>query len=163
VSGDDPRLTARPAGPRVPARVVVSSTGTLPSDCQLLRTAKDVPVIVYTANAERLKAWAVAGAEIVAACSVEAILADLGRRRFTNVLVEGGAGLLGSFFDAGAFDEVHAFVAPKLVGGSAAPGPLAGAGLARLAEAIALDGMSVQPLGGDAYLHGRRAASAGPG
>ena len=36
----------------------------------------------------------------------------------TNVLVEGGAGLLGSLFDAGFVDEVHAFVAPKIVGGA---------------------------------------------
>ena len=44
----------------------------------------------------------------------------MGRRHWTNVLVEGGSAVLGSFFDAGAIDEVHVFVAPRLIGGSSA-------------------------------------------
>ena len=48
-------------------------------------------------------------------------LDELGRRRMTNVLVEGGSQLLGSLFDAGEIDEVHVFIAPKLIGGPAAP------------------------------------------
>lgn len=158
VLADDPQLTARPPGPRTPVRVVVSATGELPTDCQLRRTAKETPVIVYTANVERLKGWAADGAEIIRAPSLESILKDLGKRCFTNVLVEGGAGLLGSFFDADAFDEVHAFIAPKLVGGSAAPGPLGGVGLDTIAGAITIGAMTTESLGSDFYLHGLAAA-----
>src|SRR5436309_2908852 len=45
VVADDPLLTARPAGPRVAARVVVSASGELPERCQLRATAREVPVI----------------------------------------------------------------------------------------------------------------------
>src|SRR5204863_9114427 len=35
VAADDPMLTARQAGPRTPARVVISASGDLPERCQL--------------------------------------------------------------------------------------------------------------------------------
>ena len=142
VVADDPLLTARPPGPRTPARVVVCGSGDLPATCQLTATARDSPVIVYTAaaNAGRLSAWADAGAEVVGLPSADnalsplAVLADLGRRRCTRVLVEGGAKLLGTLHDAGAIDEAWAFVAPKLFGGVAAPGPVGGRGVGTVAE-----------------------------
>lgn len=60
--------------------------------------------------------------------SPRAVLDELGRRNMTNVLVEGGGCVLGSFFDAGLADEAVVFVAPCLIGGAAAPGPLHGLG-----------------------------------
>ena len=163
VIADDPLLTARPAGPRIAARVIVTFSGDLPTNCQLRRTAKAIPVIVYTAAGmeARLGGWAADGAEIVglpvagAGLSPLEILKDLGRRRFTNVLVEGGPGLLGSFFDAGAADEVHAFIAPKLIGGAAAPSPIGGFGIEKISEAIVATEFAIARLGGDTYLHGR--------
>jgi diaminohydroxyphosphoribosylaminopyrimidine deaminase/5-amino-6-(5-phosphoribosylamino)uracil reductase len=158
VVADDPLLTARPAGARVAARVVVSASGELPEKCQLRATARAVPVIVYTQNAARLSDWATDGAEVVpfrdGELAVGAVLADLGRRRFTNVLVEGGAGLLGSVLDAKAADEFHVFVAPKLLGGVAAPAPVGGAGVASMADALILDRITFEPSGADVHVHG---------
>src|SRR5262249_7653848 len=59
VVADDPRLTARPPGPRVPARVVISASGDLPERCQLRATAREIPVIIYTAagNEAKLGGW----------------------------------------------------------------------------------------------------------
>lgn len=171
VVADDPLLTARPAGVRVASRVVISGSGDLPERCQLRATARDVPVIVYTANAHKFAGWAADGAEVVAfgdnAMSLDAVLADLGRRRFTNVLVEGGAGLLGSLLDAGAADEFHVFVAPKIAGGAGAPSPVGGVGVARMADALALERVTFEPSGEDVYVHGfsntREAASGDKG
>lgn len=158
VIADDPLLTARPPGARVPARVVLSASGDLPERCQLRATARDIPVIVYTANADKLVGWAADGADVVTLgdglMSLDAILADLGRRRFTNVLIEGGAGLLGSVRDANTADEFHVFVAPKLIGGTAAPSPVGGLGLARMAEALTLERVTFEPSGADVYVHG---------
>ena len=89
------------------------------------------------------------------AARLDALLDELGRRRFTNVLVEGGGRLLGSLLDARQIDEVHVFIAPKLVGGSEAPGPLGGHGVAELSAALALGPLTLEPLGDDIYLHGR--------
>ncbi len=73
----------------------------------------------------------------------------------TNVLIEGGGELLGSFFDAGEIDEVHAFIAPKLIGGRSASSPIRGAGLAMIGSALQLTDVSIQQAGGDVYVAGR--------
>lgn len=158
VAADDPLLTARPAGPRATARVVVSASGDLPARCQLRATAREAPVIVYTANADKLGGWAADGAEVVVLPggepAIDAVLADLGRRRFTNVLVEGGGGLLGSALDANAVDEFHVFVAPKVCGGAGARTPVAGVGASLMADALTLDRATSEPSGADVYVHG---------
>jgi diaminohydroxyphosphoribosylaminopyrimidine deaminase/5-amino-6-(5-phosphoribosylamino)uracil reductase len=162
VVADDPLLTARPPGARVAARVVLSASGELPERCHLRATACEVPVIVFTAsgNASKLGGWAADGAEIVSlpasdsGLSVDEVLAELGRRRMTNVLVEGGAGVLGGFFDAKAADEFHVFVAPKLVGGDTALSPVGGRGVERLADAFRLVEFTSAPSGEDVHLHG---------
>jgi diaminohydroxyphosphoribosylaminopyrimidine deaminase/5-amino-6-(5-phosphoribosylamino)uracil reductase len=73
----------------------------------------------------------------------------------TNVLVEGGAGVLGSFLDARAVDEAHVFVAPRLAGGAAALTPVGGRGVEHIADALALSEWTVEQVEGDVLLHGR--------
>ena len=46
----------------------------------------------------------------------------------TNVMVEGGGRLMGSFYDQKLADEVRVFVSPTLAGGREAPGALDGVG-----------------------------------
>jgi diaminohydroxyphosphoribosylaminopyrimidine deaminase/5-amino-6-(5-phosphoribosylamino)uracil reductase len=91
--------------------------------------------------------------------SVPALLDELGRRRMTNLLVEGGAAVLGSFLDARALDEVHVFIAPRLIGGAGARSPVGGAGVEKVAEALKLTHWNVEHLAGDVYLHGISALS----
>jgi diaminohydroxyphosphoribosylaminopyrimidine deaminase/5-amino-6-(5-phosphoribosylamino)uracil reductase len=165
VAADDPLLTARPPGPRVAARVVLSASGELPERCRLRATAREAPVIVYTpaASAAKLAGWAADGAEVVslndADLPLRQVLDDLGRRRFTNVLIEGGAGLLGSVLDANLADEFHVFVAPKLIGGDRAPSPVGGTGAAKMADANTVSRVSVERLGDDVYVRGFAAPS----
>jgi diaminohydroxyphosphoribosylaminopyrimidine deaminase/5-amino-6-(5-phosphoribosylamino)uracil reductase len=124
-----------------------------------------VPTLVAVAEgapAEPVDALRRLGCEVLAAGAnagrpdVVTLLQVLGRRRFTNVLVEGGAGVLGSFLDAGAVDEVHAFLAPKLVGGGDAPTPAGGHGVEHVADALALPHRAVEVLDGDVYVRAWR-------
>ncbi len=50
---DDPMLTARPAGPRQALRVIVDSQATLSLDSQLVKTARDIPVLVWASRVAR--------------------------------------------------------------------------------------------------------------
>jgi diaminohydroxyphosphoribosylaminopyrimidine deaminase/5-amino-6-(5-phosphoribosylamino)uracil reductase len=162
---DDPQLTARPPGPCTAARIVLDSRCRLPPTSCLARTAREAPTLVATTGAAPGDAAAELqrlGCEVLQLPAVDgkpdvaALLAELGRRRFTNVLVEGGGGVFGSFFDAAAIDEVHVFVAPLLVGGSEAPTPVGGLGAARLADALRLAEWRVERVEADVYLHGWR-------
>jgi diaminohydroxyphosphoribosylaminopyrimidine deaminase/5-amino-6-(5-phosphoribosylamino)uracil reductase len=164
VRADDPLLTARPPGPRTPVRVVLDSHGDLPAACQLLRTAREVPLLVATGpdiTPAQRQTLLDAGAEVLPVPATTgrpdtlALLDELGRRRMTNILVEGGAVLLGSFRDARAIDEVHVFIAPILAGGAGAPTPMAGMGAERIGDALSLTECQVETIDGDAHLHGR--------
>jgi diaminohydroxyphosphoribosylaminopyrimidine deaminase/5-amino-6-(5-phosphoribosylamino)uracil reductase len=162
---DDPLLTARPPGPRVARRIVLDSAGRLPLQSQLVRTARDVPTLVATTHrmpAEVSSRLQESGCEVLALPeqdnrpAVGALLEELGRRRMTNVLVEGGGGVLGSFRDAGEIDEVYVFVAPKLTGGAAARTPVAGLGSETIAGALTLTEWHVETIDGDVSIHGWR-------
>ena len=86
---------------------------------------------------------------------LDVLLAELGRRQCTNVLVEGGSRLLGSLFDARQIDEVHVFIAPKLLGGAAAPTAIAGRGIAAVGEALRLEMPTVRQVADDTYVTAR--------
>ena len=159
---DDPRLTARPPGPRTATRIVLDSRGRLPPGSVLAQTAHDVPTLVVTATDIPIPtALQGLGCEVLAVAgeagrpSVDALLAELGRRRMTNVLVEGGAAVLGSFLDARAVDEVHVFIAPLLAGGAAALPPVGGRGVERIADALALAEWHVELIESNLYLRSR--------
>jgi diaminohydroxyphosphoribosylaminopyrimidine deaminase/5-amino-6-(5-phosphoribosylamino)uracil reductase len=161
---DDPLLTARPPGPRTATRIVLDSRASLKSESRLVTTARQAPLLVAAgpdaAGPDRRR-LSEAGCEVLlcnGATHAErlcALLDELGRRRMTNVMVEGGGRLLGSLFDARLVDELHVFIAPKLVGGSDAPGPVGGEGVAAIAEALRLPSPGFERLGDDVYVHGR--------
>ena len=163
-AADNPQLTARPPGPRIATRLVVDSHASLSLDSHLVRTARDTPVLVAVrpdAPPARRRDLQAAGCEVWSGDAPDRterlgqLLDELGRRRMTNVLVEGGGELLGSLFDLGAIDEVHVFIAPKLAGGAGAPSPLAGRGIAQMPEAIRLESPLVERLEDDLYVHAR--------
>ena len=162
---DDPALTARPAGPRTATRIVLDSNARLPLDSQIVRTAAETPVIVVTSETApllRRQRLRDAGAEVLVFDpdstghpDVSVLALELARRRMTNVLIEGGSRVLGSFFDARLIDEVHAFIAPKLVGGDLASSAISGLGLERIPDQASLDQMITEILDDNIYIHGR--------
>nr|MCH9792525.1 dihydrofolate reductase family protein [Planctomycetota bacterium] len=81
-------------------------------------------------------------------------LLELGRKEMTNILIEGGGSLLGSCFDERLIDEVHVFIAPKLVGGKAAITPVAGQGLEQIPQIENISEYQVQILDSDIYVQG---------
>jgi diaminohydroxyphosphoribosylaminopyrimidine deaminase/5-amino-6-(5-phosphoribosylamino)uracil reductase len=165
VLADDPLLTARPSGPRDAVRIVLASQVDIPLDCQLCQTARQHPLLIAASKPipeDRWEAARLLGAEVFGFApgadgrpEVSALLRELGRRRMTNVLVEGGAEVLGSFLDAHLIDEVHVFIAPRLIGGGTAPGPIAGVGVEKLAAALGLADVRVELLDGDILVRGR--------
>jgi diaminohydroxyphosphoribosylaminopyrimidine deaminase/5-amino-6-(5-phosphoribosylamino)uracil reductase len=86
-------------------------------------------------------------------------LVRLAREGLTEILVEGGGAVAAALVRAGLVDELHWFVAPRLLGGDgrAALGPL---GIGSLAQTPFLRDARLRRVGGDLYLWGSLQASA---
>jgi diaminohydroxyphosphoribosylaminopyrimidine deaminase/5-amino-6-(5-phosphoribosylamino)uracil reductase len=162
---DDPLLSARPPGPRLAARVVLDREARSPLNRQLFTSPDQGPVIVVTgphASSERKIALRQIGCEVLeldqhdSSTWLAALLDDFGRRRWTNVLIEGGGRVLGAFFDAQLVDEARVYVAPKVIGGADAPGPVAGVGRERMADALTWPHVRIDTLAGDVRIVAQR-------
>jgi diaminohydroxyphosphoribosylaminopyrimidine deaminase / 5-amino-6-(5-phosphoribosylamino)uracil reductase len=159
---DDPLLTARPLGPRSAARVVLDSSARLPPSSRLVQTSRETPVIVAVtqcSTAQTRDQLARLGCEVVlfpgrGQVPIADLLIELGRRGMTNVLVEGGGKVLGSFLDAGQVDAVDVYIAPALEGGDHARTAVRGRGVRLMREASRLRQLEVSQVSGDVRVKG---------
>jgi len=158
---DDPQLTARGQDgiplQRQPLRVVLDSHCRLSPNARMLQEPGNTIVAVSTSAPEdRVYRLAVAGAEVLRTpagtggmVDAEMVLRELGRRGMVSLMVEGGGTLLGSLFDGGLIDKVYAFIAPLIIGGQGAASPVAGQGASKMADALRLRRLRMQPVGTD--------------
>ena len=86
-----------------------------------------------------------------AATAAARLFTEHGIRR---VLLEGGPTLAASWLEAGLVDQVMAFVAPKILGGGAAPGPVGGRGLGTVALPLPLADSTTRRIGRDLLIEG---------
>lgn len=162
---DDPQLTARDENDeplsRQPLRVVVDSRGSLRPDARMLSQPGGTLVAVSEISESRRDALESAGAEIFLApgsdgrVDLRALLAELGRRGLTSVLVESGGILAGALMDARLARRVVAFVAPVIIGGDRAPSPVGGQGATLMSDAMRLSGVRIERFGDDVAVIGR--------
>ena len=171
---DDPLLNCRIDGMRSPVRVIADSYASVSLSSQVVRTAHQYRTVVAysgTPDPSRLAALADAGVEILQVDSGQAgdctqqraadvrkvdmdvLLSCLGKMGMDSVLVEGGAELDWSIVEAGLVDEVYCFIAPKVIGGGTAKGPVGGAGFPKMADAFPLEIESVTRSGPDILVH----------
>ena len=86
------------------------------------------------------------------------VLADLGRREITSVLIEGGGEVLGQAFDARLVDRVQFYLAPLLTGG---PVPaVAGRGAEATLAGAKIEEISYAQIGSDLCVTGTPSWSA---
>ncbi|HEX3520016.1 MAG TPA: bifunctional diaminohydroxyphosphoribosylaminopyrimidine deaminase/5-amino-6-(5-phosphoribosylamino)uracil reductase RibD [Solirubrobacteraceae bacterium] len=166
---DDPQLTARPEGliteaEQQPRRVVFDSLGRVPPSSQLVMAAAEIPLTVVVSRAAAradTDALEAAGVQVLVATGeneparVRSGLDQLGALGVASVLLEGGPHLAGAFLDAGEIDEIRLFLAPLLLGGSAARDPLEGEGVERISEAMRALTMSCETVGEDLLISAR--------
>ncbi len=160
---DDPLLTCRIEGGRNPRRIVVDSRLRLPIESRIVQTARESEVLVATtasAPPERREAIEKAGCKVMILPAKEGKVDVLELARslrsipLRSILIEGGSKLLGSMFEARLIDKVEVFIAPKLLGGKEAKGPIGGKGIAKILEAVSLSGVKVERIGEDLFIEG---------
>ncbi len=142
---DDPRLTVRHpnwSGKKI-VRVILDSRLRFPLTAKILSTIPRGRVFVFAgrrAPTTKARALEARGVEVVVpggrkkAWSLPDVLAELGRREITSLLVEGGSRLFTAFVENGLADKAVLTYAPRLVGGVAAPGFIGGKGAVRVGE-----------------------------
>lgn len=133
---DDPSLTARPPADgsvqRVARRVVVDRSGRLPPDAKMRHDDGPPVTIISGGLREGLKQLAAEGV--------------------TNVLIEGGATLVGALLREGLVDQVLVFTAPKILGDAAAVPAVHELTCETIDEALQLSLTDVQRLGDDVVM-----------
>lgn len=164
VLADDPCLTCRlPGETKNPLRIVLDSTGKIPLESRLLNTLSEAPVIIATTDkisAEKRSALAKRGAEVLILAEdkgrpkLKELLRELSAREISSLFVEGGAQVNAAFIKEGLVDKAAWFVAPKIVGGQEAPGPVADLGVLKMQEAEPLYDLSINMVGEDLLIEG---------
>ncbi len=169
---DDPALTWRmpdgEAAERQPVRVVVDPSLTLAESARLFQRPGGKTIVFYRSASQsenRLKDFAHLDGELAEFIGVDAASDDhgldlrrclelLNARGLRRILCEGGGRLAGSLLSADLVDEVHLFVAPKLLGDDSAPLAVASPTERSLAAVLQVEEMTVTEVLPDFLLHG---------
>ncbi len=168
VLADDPALTTRlthRAG-RNPWRIVVDSSLQTPPEAKVVRlSGEDSRTIFATtpkSDPAKRDALAARGCQILV-CDAQAgrvDLTDLMRQLGTRgdiigVLIECGGTLAAGLLSAGLLDRWVSYVAPKVIGGEASPGPIGDLGIAHMAQARLVSFQQVRRCGPDIVIDAR--------
>ena len=162
VLADDPSLTTRlpDRTGRNPLRIVLDSEARTPIDAKLLTDGAAPTVIAVSERADhrRVNLLHACGAEVVTLGAerpdIGQLLDWLGAHEISSLFVEGGAQVNWSFLAGGFVDKVHAFIAPMLMGGTAAPTPIGGTGFDSPQAALHLSDVTVEQVGADILITG---------
>jgi len=159
---DDPELSARRDGRILhrPIRVLVDSMLRVPPSARLFREGAERTWVLCGSKAaarrrsvlERLGARLIEVPLRAGKLDLMRAAARLAREGLTEVLVEGGGTLAAALLRARLVDELHWFVAPRLLGGDGRPS-VGELGLRSLGESPLLDAR-VGRAGRDLYIRG---------
>lgn len=165
IRSDDPRLTVRlkKKGTRNPARVILAGKRSIPDSSRVFKNAFRERVIYAALNdlkPSRKRSLQKMGVEVVfVKCTrglidLSDLLDKLGEMGITSVMVEGGSEVSGSIFTNKLVDKVIYFIAPKIIGGKDAPGPVGGQGINNLKNVLQVKNMTIAKLGDDLMVEG---------
>ncbi|MCX6002917.1 MAG: bifunctional diaminohydroxyphosphoribosylaminopyrimidine deaminase/5-amino-6-(5-phosphoribosylamino)uracil reductase RibD [Chloroflexi bacterium] len=166
VLADNPRLTSRCSfrggmAKKQPLRVILDVTGRAPVTARIFNEPGKVLLAVgEKVLTSRKRAYTNVDTEVLdfpakrGRIALEELLAMLGQRRVTSVLVEGGATLLGSFFDQGLVDKVIVFIAPIIIGGQKARTAVGGKGVDKVVHSLKLERIKIGRFDDDTMITG---------
>lgn len=162
VLADDPRLTTRMRRDgRNPWRIIVDSRCRTPLDSKVVRQSSEdgrtIIATLDTAQSEQMTPYTDAGCQVITcdagadgSVAISDLLARLGARGdIIGILAEPGARLSASLITSDLVDRWIVYIAPKVAGGSDAPGPVGGRGVSLMADAVRISGWLVHRSGSD--------------
>lgn len=164
---DDPQLTARGGsgkGGRTklqPLRVIVDTNGRTPLSAQIFKQpGETLLAVAKPCDGGKKKEFEGAGGGVIELpakqdmVDLAELLAALGKRGITSVLVEGGSSLLGSLFDCKLVDKILVLISPIIIGGDEAKTAVGGRGIEKVTEALQLSRVKVERFGDETLISG---------
>ncbi len=158
---DDPMLTCRiDPGHRL-TRVICDSSLRIPFDCNIMKTADSIPVIIACTgegDMERKARLEAMGAEVVVTGARDGhvdllqLMKILRKKNIDSVLLEGGGELAFSMLKSKLVNSIIGYISPKILGGKNAPSPIGGNGFEINTEEIRLSAPEAEAIGEDIKL-----------
>ncbi|HIK45543.1 MAG TPA: dihydrofolate reductase family protein, partial [Leptolyngbyaceae cyanobacterium M65_K2018_010] len=155
---DNPQLITHGQSQHNPKRIVLSRQLDLPRQAHLWNT-QVAPTLVFTtpqASPEQVEFLTQAGVEVIITQELtpKTVTHHLFDQGCAQVLWECGGHLAAQAIKDGIIDKVWAFVAPKLLGGFRAPGPVDDLGIDLMTQAIPLNRLNFHAMGEDFLIEG---------
>jgi len=159
VLADNPNLTCRVKNGTNPTRIICDSTLRIPLDCNIVKTAKDIPTIIAcgkNAKEEKKKELEEKGVKIIKTktkqTDLKELMSILGEKGIDSILLEGGGTLNYSALQSGIVNKIHAYIGHKILGGASAKTPVSGSGIESVKNAIILKPDNIEKIGNDLFI-----------
>ena len=157
VINDNPNLTCRIDGGVNPVRIICDSNLRTPKDCNIVRTAFEVPTIIATVSEDEklIKFFEQHGIDVIKTAKQDNrvdlcdLMLKLGERKIDGLLLEGGGTLNMSALKAGIVNHIQAYIAPKIFGGSGIYNPVKGESVSVPSVAYICKNINITHIGDD--------------
>ena len=155
---------ARPSKGKKLTRIVLDSKLRIPLDCELLATAKKIPLLIVTSrqtvqtNPEVAEQVTQKGAELLifpdtpGQSNLYFLLGELSKRGIAQLLVEGGPTVISSFLKEQLADEICVYIVSKILGQQGAVD--IAVPMKELTEAFGLHYVDIKNFGSDVRING---------
>ena len=150
---DDPLLTVRYTKGKNPIRIILDSTGSIPTNSRVIKTSNDVQTIIAVSkkiskkNLLRLQKLPV---EVIMSgdnsVNLKLLLKKLSSKKIKTILVEGGGTVNWEFIKNNLFNELIITLSPFLIGGTDAISFVEGKGFAKISNSPNLKLKSIKRL-----------------
>ena len=150
---DDPLLTVRYTKGKNPIRIILDSTGSIPTNSRVIKTSNDVQTIIAVSkkiskkNLLRLQKLPV---EVIMSgdnsVNLKLLLKKLSSRKIKTILVEGGGTVNWEFIKNNLFNELIITLSPFLIGGTDAISFVEGKGFTKISNSPNLKLKSIKRL-----------------
>ena len=157
VKADNPQLTVRHVKGRNPYRIIITSSGKIPSKASLLINNQDNKTIVATTRSVADSAvfasatkWQIRRGK--GGINLHHLMEEAAKHEITSILVEGGGRLATALLRERLVDKFYLVIAPMIMGSGI--DTIADLGTKRLAEAIKFDHSGNEQLGTDILFWG---------
>ncbi|MDE6425197.1 MAG: bifunctional diaminohydroxyphosphoribosylaminopyrimidine deaminase/5-amino-6-(5-phosphoribosylamino)uracil reductase RibD [Ruminococcus sp.] len=162
VIADNPMLNCRLENGRNPVRIVCDTNLRIPPECNIVRTAKEIPTIIATCSddMEKINQYENSGCRVMMVkksgnhIDLNDLINKIGAEKIDSILLEGGGELNYSALKAGIVNKIQAYIAPKIFGGKTAQTAVSGLGVDTPEDAFRIERTAIKRIGDDFLIEG---------